>query len=223
LITDCDIIKQNIEGGGFMVGLKIAVKYKEFEFNVEGEKASVVSIFNDVKKEIIDRLNDQPLNTHHQNSNDKSGNVATEKTAPVAIKKKTSSKTNKVAKSVPAANNRPKFINDIKLDKKKTEDFINEFNQYSPANAEKAVPLLFYLYNKQIGSDSARFNIDTTYTLLRTVAFKKIPKNIPQCLRNIKQRTPYLLKNDDGTYSTSHIVHRIIDDLGGQKINAKSK
>lgn len=187
-----------------MAELKINVKYGIFELNLEGESSVVNQTFKEIKEEFISKLitgNKKDSVIEEDHNIDKSEEIIIENSQ----KNKKQNKTKRIEK-------RPTMIG-LSLDHEKINKITEDFNKYEINSIEKAIPLVFYLYNTVVNDDKTKFDIDLTFTLLKTVEFKKIPANFSSTLSNVKNRGAYIVKNEDSTYSTSHTIHNFMSKL----------
>ena len=201
-----------------MSDLKINMKFGAFELNIEGEKETIKDIFNQVKSDVLPELikasspikaiqSPQDLPQEPDSTNRQLGNMACQEQATSE------------AKATPIEQKRAKNslnkletyqLVSLNLPKDKITLLISEYKKYSVSGAFDTLALLFYLYR---GLSSANnFDMNLAYTLLKTVG-AKVPKVLSQTLRDLRGKKEFVSRNEDGTYSLTHIGDNYVEHV----------
>lgn len=192
-----------------MPDIKIKVTYRNFDFEIEGEAQTAKSIFDDIKADVITKLIEISL-LSEENMDEENDTTEAETENETVTSDKTSPAQATPAKKIKNATSKVEHYDlvDLAISKDKYKQFISEYKSFGASGGIQAVVVLFFLYNKETKID--KFDVNLTYTLLKTVG-EKIPKVLSQTLRDAKSKKQYIDKNQDGSYSLTHIGENYVE------------
>jgi hypothetical protein len=194
-----------------MADIKIKVVYRDFDFEIEGEAQIAKSVFDDVRADIITKLIEIPPVPDANMDEENDGVVAEAEASTFDAIAPTPTKTQTTAaKKIKNGASKVEHYDlvDLSIAKEKYKQFISEYKNFSVSGGIQAVVVLFYLYRKETKVD--QFDVNLTYTLMKTVG-EKIPRVLSQTLRDIKGKKQYIDKNQDGSYSLTHIGENYVE------------
>ena len=191
-----------------LADLRIKTNFKGFELEIEGSEETVTNVFGKIKDEMLIPLlcettenNSAPdgsMNRDNEMANFNDDSVDSSQREEKA--KEIDKKTTKVSKS--SAKIEHYSLVKLKIDSTQEKQLIADYKSLNVRGTQNAIVALFYLYRHASGEQI--FTLDLTYTLLKTVG-EKVPKYVSQSLRDIKSKKQYIDRNEDGTYSLTHI------------------